>query len=396
MKTYAYKGFDAAGSVRRGLVEALHVKEAREKLAASGVLAEHVTVIHQRLNVRAELRAMVYRELSALLNAGIPMTRALEMMMQSARAGSTGGVLAGVRDRVREGASLAVALTGEGTSATEFEQAAIQAGERAGTLTDVLMRLAVYLEDQDQVRERVSRALIYPALVVGVGICVALVMLGVLVPRAGALLADSGRPLPGLTRVVLMAGHAAARWGVWALLAAGVGGVYLQRRYRGDATLQRRWNQAQFRWPIWGRGYALLASLRFARTLAMLLRGGVPLVEGLRLSGRATGSAWVAHLASQEAEAVRDGERLSTAVRRIPPLVEALAEWVQVGEESGDLAGILDHAATRSNEHWNRYINRSLALLEPLLLLVIGAFVLLITLAVLLPVLALTQSLSAG
>ena len=389
MKTFDYRGFNAAGQASRGLVEALNPKEAREKLAAGGILAERVTVTGKPLHFRTELRANFYRELGALLTAGIPMVRALEMLIQAVRQGATGSLLAGVRDRVREGQSLAESVAGIGSTVTGFEHAVMLAGERAGTLAPVLGKLADFLEDQEQLREKVRRALIYPSIVVGVGLIVAMVMLGVLVPRAQALLADSGHALPRLTRVMLGVGRGMAHWG--GVVVAVVG---LRRRRLRDDGFRRAWDRKLFRLPVWGRGYAQLCCLRFARTLAILLRGGVSLVEAITLAGSATGSAWVAQLAVEQADAVRHGARLSEAIGRIPPLSSALPEWVQIGEESGDLAGMLEHAGNRTAEHWDRYVSRALALLEPALLLVIGVFVLLVTLSVLLPVLSLTQSIS--
>jgi len=394
MKTFEYKGLTTSGQSTRGLVEAVSVKAAREQLAGGGVLVERIAVAGRAMRWPAEARGTVYRELAALLAAGLPLVRALDMLIQSSRGQGSGALLAGVRDRVREGASLADALAASGRGLSGFEYAVLESGVRAGTLAGVLERLASFLEDQERLRERVQRALIYPAVVVAVGLCVALVMLGVLVPRTGRLLAESGKALPLLTRVMMGVSHVGLR--AVPVLAVGVGMAiaYVRRRCRQDVTFRRRWDRALFRVPLWGRGYAQLVSLRFARTLALLLRGGVPLVEGISLAGLATGSAWVGQQAAEQAQAVRHGKRLSECLETISPLADLLPGWVRIGEESGDLAGLLEHAAGRCADRWDRYVSRALALLEPGLLLVVGVFVLLITLAVLLPVLSLTQTVS--
>lgn len=368
------------------------MKAAREKLASGGILAERIGVTARPRRFKPEWRASAYRELGALLTAGIPMVRALDLLIQSSPTFFT-GLLGAVRDRVREGAGLADSLRGAGAQLTGFECAVIEAGERAGTLAPILTRLADFLEDQEQLRERVQRALIYPAIVVAVGLCVAVVMLGVLVPRAESLLAGSGRPLPALTRGMLAVGKVVGHWGWLGLTLAVAGAVYARRALAHSETAQR-WDRRLFSIPVWGAGYRVLSSLRFSRTMAILLRGGVSLVDAIALSGAATGSRWVAALSVREAEAVRHGARLSDAVRRIGPLEESLAGWIRIGEETGDLAGLLEHAGNRFADHWNRYISRSLALLEPALLLVIGSFVLLVTLAVLLPVLSLANSIT--
>ena len=114
-----------------------------------------------------------------------------------------------------------------------------------------------------------------------------------------------------------------------------------------------------------GKGRMLLANVRFARTFSILLQGGVPAVESFALAGRATGNAWIARLAEVEAEAVRHGSSVSDAVARIPPLAARLPGWIKVGEAGGELGRILDRAARRYEAHWDRFVARSLSLLEP-------------------------------
>ena len=145
--------------------------------------------------------------------------------------------------------------------------------------------------------------------------------------------------------------------------------------------------------PLWGRGYRILVNLRFARTLAMVLRGGVSVIDGLVLAGRATGSPWVEELAEAEARAVRHGGRRSDSVGRIPPLAGSLPGWIRAGEASGGLPRLMESAGDRCQAHWQRFAGRCLGILEPALILVIGAFVLLIASAILLPIVTLSRAL---
>jgi general secretion pathway protein F len=145
------------------------------------------------------------------------------------------------------------------------------------------------------------------------------------------------------------------------------------------------------RWPVYRAGSRTLVSLRFSRTLVLLLRGGVSAVDALALAGQATGNAWVADLIRQQADAVRHGVSLSQAIRAVPPL-ESLTGWVKAGEASGDLTALLDKAADRLQQRWQTYLTRTTSLLEPVLILMVGVFVLLIALAILLPVLSLNQA----
>lgn len=402
MKTFEYRGFDAGQRACRGLVEALDLKEAREKLAQRGILAEKIGPAGARRPARLKLgeaefgtatRAMLYREAGSLVHAGLPLANALEVMIEAPELGESRSCLAGVRDRIREGSAFAAAMAAASTAVTPFELAVIEVGERAGTLDAVLDRLAGYLEEQQRLKERIQTAMIYPAIVLALAVVVAILMLGVMIPRVAQLLRDTGVVLPLLTRVTLAAGRLALPVAVPVAAVLAVGWFVIRRQMEQDADYRILWDRRWFRLPVVGRGYTVLVNLRFARTLAVLLGGGVPLVDGIGLAGRASGSPWVGRLALGAADAVRHGRSLADAIRMIPPLGGSLPGWIQAGEASGKIEGLLEHAAVRYQQEWDRLITRSLGVLEPVLILAVGGFVLLVALSILLPILSLNRSL---
>ncbi len=393
MRTFDYQGFDADGRPRRGLVEADTPKQARARLAEQGTLAERVVPVNPKgKRMGGARRATLYRELGALLEAGMPMDRALGLLLEADELRSVHAVLADVRDRVREGAALADALDAASNELSVFERAALESGERAGALVAVLHQLADVEEQRAAVTERLRSALIYPVFVAILGLAIAAGMLGFLVPRAQAVLIETQGELPGLTRAMMALGRWSLRGGA-VLLVALILVIWLgRRRVRRDETLRARLEQLGHRVPFLGRSLGLLWSFRMARTLAMLVGSGVPLVDAITLAGRATGAAWVEQLARQSAAAVRQGQPVSVAFRAItPPLSPALAEWAHIGEGSGKLPEMLNHAADRCHARWETALSRSMALIEPLLIVLIGGFVLIVALSVLLPVLSMTN-----
>lgn len=393
MKTYEYKGYDANGRAVRGLLEALSAKEARAKLRHMGIWAERVFPTGQPLRFDPGARAYFYRELAALLAAGLPILKAFDVLLDLPDLGPVRSLLAGVRDRVREGISLAAALTQASHSVSPLERAVVEAGERSGTVETMLQNLADHLEERERVRERIYGTLLYPSLVVAVGSIVAAVMLGVLLPRTRALLETTSVPLPPLTAGMLRMGRwtvLAAPWAAAFFFAAVLALRRSLHRDRGAIW----WDRWLFQCPVVGRTRMLLVNQRFAHTLALLLRSGVSPVEAVEMAGRATGSRWIARLAGEAAEAVRHGASLSDAVSGIPPLAESLPGRIRIGEATGGVPDLLIHAAARYQEAWEQYVRRTLTLLEPALILGIGAFVLLVTLAVLLPILSLTRTLA--
>lgn len=404
MKTFVYKGFTEAGRSSRGLVEALDLKEAREKLARQGIFAETVSPAtgaetdgrpwrRRRASFTLDARAMIYRELGSLVRAGLPLVHALDLLVRSPELGDNRTTLAAVRDRVRDGEGLAAALAGAGPRVTPFEQAVVAVGERAGTLHEVLERVATFLEQQQAMRERIATAMLYPAMVVTLALGIGVAVLGLMVPRVGAILTDAGTPLPWLTLMMLGAGRFIQTAALPVLAAVLLGWILLRNTVLRDAAWRKRIDRRRFQLPIAGRLYTALVNLRFARTLAMLLEGGVPLVEGLTMAGQATGSPWVGALVTQEAESVRQGQSLAASLRSVPPLQASLPGWVEAGEASGDLCGMLECAADRYQSQWDRLVNRFLALLEPALVIAIGVFVLLVAMSILMPLLAMNQQL---
>jgi general secretion pathway protein F len=405
MRTFAYKGFDSSGAVRRGLIEAQDLKEAREKLMARGVLPQEVSpseseagsllASRRGMAFKAESRVAFYRELGVLLGAGLPLVSAIEILMESPELGVSPSLLAGVRDRIREGASLAAALSAMAPYIKPYEKAILEVGEKSGNLEAMLERLALFLEEQEHLRERIVSALIYPAIILVFAILVAVVLLGFVVPAAASVISEQSDKLelPLLTQIMMVLGRVMLFGVPVAMLAGLFGRSYFKQRMAVDPALRYRVDQWLFKMPLVGRGYTIVVNLRCARTLSILLQGGVGLVDALALAGRSTGSVWVAHLMEVEAESIRHGSSLADAVRRIPPLARSLPAWIQAGEASGALERLLETAGNAYQHQWNRYVSRTLSWLEPVLILAIGIFVLLVTLSVLLPIIALNQTL---
>ncbi|MDA1043851.1 MAG: type II secretion system F family protein [Verrucomicrobia bacterium] len=392
MKTYQYKGYDAAGAVTRGFVEALSAKGAREKLASRGILAEKLNTTGIQRRFRIEARAVMYRELSSLLSAGVTLTRALEILMDSPDSANHAALLAGIRDRIREGGSLAVALRASSVSVSTYELAVIEAAEATASLAGMLGHVADFLEDRHRSEERIRSALIYPAFVGVTGIIVATVMLVFLVPKAETLLAHGNVELPFITSVAMALGRFSLNVGPALAGILLMAGIVVLSRYRSNNAFRIQCDRLRLQLPLIRRGGELLVNLRFCKTMSVLLEGGVNIVNAFPLASRSTGNAWIAALAESQIVALKGGAALSRVLMEIPPLKERVPSWVAVGEESGELSPLLTAAAKRLDDQWQRHITRSLGLLEPILILVIGAFVLFLTVAILLPVLSLSQS----
>jgi len=399
MTTFEYKGFDASGHAQGGLIEAVDLKDARKRLAIRGILPETLQAVGGQVARRAaahtafssETRTMFYRELAALLGSGVALVPALDVILQAPELDKARTLLAAVRDHVREGRSLSAAMVDVSPHVTPFEQSVMEVGERTGGMNDALDRLAAFLEEQEKLREKLMTALLYPCIVVTLAIVIGGLVLVFMLPMVQRLFTETDLKLPLLTQVMLVGGRAL---GVFLLLlAAGVaaGVSWLRRRLRTDEALRIRMDQRLFAIPLIGGGWRDLTSLRFVRVLGLLLERGVGLIESVPMAGRASGSAWLAECARRETEAMGEGKPLVEVIRGIRPLHPSLAAWVQAGEAGGNLTGLLDNAAQRFQQSWDRLASRGMLLLEIGMTLVVGLFVTLIALAVLLPVLQMNK-----
>ena len=399
MTTFAYKGYDASGRPQSGLIEAADPKDARKRLAARGILPETLQAAGGSAARRAapksafvaEVRTMFYRELAALLGSGVALVPALDVILQAPELDQARTLLAAVRDAVREGQSLRAALAAASGQVTPFEQAVVEVGERTGGMAEALARLATFLEEQEKLREKLATALLYPCVVVGLAVVIGGLVLAFMLPLVGRMFAEAHLELPVLTRALLSGGRAVGLALLLLAAAGAAGAAELRRRLRTDAELRMRVDRRLFALPLVGAGWRNLTSLRFVRVLGLLLERGVGLIESVPLAGRASGSAWLADCARRETDAMGQGKPLVEVIRGIRPLHPSLAAWVQAGEAGGNLIGLLDNAAQRFQQRWERLASRGMLVLEIGLTLAVGLFVALIALAVLLPVLQMNK-----
>ena len=399
MTTFEYKGYDSSGRIQTGLIEAADPKDARKRLAARDILAESVQAAgpstrrwaQRHTSFTADIRTMFYRELAALLGAGVAMVPALDVILQAPELNLVRLLLAVTRDAVREGRPLSAALAATSRQVTAFEVAVMEVGERAGGMHEALARLAGFLDEQERLREKLITALIYPCLVVALAILIGGLVLVFLLPMVQRVFTEAQLDLPMITHIMLTGGRILGGLLLLAAVATGVAWAGLRRRIRANAALRIRLDRRLLRLPLIGSGWQNLASLRFVRVLGLLLERGVGLMESVPLAGRASGSAWLEECARRETAALGEGKPLVAVIRGIQPLHPSLAAWVQAGEAGGNLPELLEHAAQRFQQSWDRLATRGMMFLEVGLTLVVGLFVTLIALAVLLPILQMNK-----
>lgn len=321
--------------------------------------------------------AMFTREMHTLLDAGLTADRALQVIAETSANPGLAAVAGELRQRVHGGAALSEAMAAHGQLFGPFYRAMVRAGEAGGSLDATLEELAGYLERTERLVASVRSALIYPMiLVVAAGVSVLILMI-LVVPQFEMLFRETATEIPWITQVVVALSRFLRGYG-WLLVLAALGAWLLLRLpWRAPAARARR-DGWLLRLPVIGSLIARIEVERFARSLATLLTNGVSLPAALELSGAAVNNQVIARVAARAVERVKQGERLAGVLQAsgvIPPLAVQL---VKVGEESGRLEAMLLKLADGYAQEVEVSLKRLVALIEPLLILLIGGLVALV------------------
>ncbi|HEX8063090.1 MAG TPA: type II secretion system inner membrane protein GspF [Allosphingosinicella sp.] len=400
MSEFAYLVLDRAGRERRGSLRAESVDEAREKLSARGLFVVRMEsssgeapppLLSRQIFARKKLNGrqltVFTRQLSTLVMVS-PLEEALRTIARQTEKDQVRDVLMSVHASVLEGRRLSEAMARQPASFPPLYRGMVQAGEGSGTLPSILERLAGLLERQAQVRSKVLSALAYPAVLALVAGFVVFALMVFVVPRVVEQFEDIGQALPFLTRAVIAVSHLLAGWW-WAILLGLVAIGFLVSRALRDEGFRLRFDRGLLRIPVIGRLLRDLHAARMARTLSTMVASRLPLLEGLKLTTETVHNRALRAATAQIAEAVRTGGSLSGALKRsgiFPPLLVYLAAS---GEASGRLDLMLERAADYLEREFDSFTTTALALLEPAIIVLMGALVAVIVLSILLPILQL-------
>lgn len=400
MAMFSYEAYDSSGGRQRGRQEAQNARHTRQLLRDKGlspiwIRATEPTSFSGRALIRgqrlsaAEL-SLLTLQLSTLIDAGLPLEDALRAAQAQTETRRVSQLIAGVRTRITEGYDLAAALAAYPRAFPELYRATIAAGERSGHLAQVLEQLALFTEARQQSRQKIQLALVYPAILLFASLAIVGFLLGYVVPDVVNVFIDSGQPLPPLTQALIAVSAASRQYGM-ALLSTLCGMLLLGRWMLRHPHLRRRWHAGVLRMPVIGRLLRAIEAARFASTLAILGNSAVPLVDSLQISAAVIGNLAIRARMREVARRVSEGEPLARSLDQggdIPPL---MLHMIASGERAGELDQMLERAARQQEKTLAARIALVVSLFEPAMLVFMGAVVLLIVMAILMPILNLNQ-----
>uniref|UniRef100_C6E065 General secretion pathway protein F n=1 Tax=Geobacter sp. (strain M21) TaxID=443144 RepID=C6E065_GEOSM len=397
MPTFRYSAFNQKGADVSGTVDAASETEARLQLKQKGLYAKEIAPAVEggkrklfSSGVSVPDLSLATRRLATLLGSAVPVYEAVATLWEQEAPGELKKVLGRVRDRLAEGQGLAQSMAAEPAVFSESYIGMVAAGEASGALEVVLERLAEFQEDQAEVRSRVITALIYPAIMVVVGTAVMLVLLGFVVPKISAVFETNKATLPMVT-IILIKASAVVRKGWWLLLA----GAFLlytgyKRAIKSEELVLKR-DRLLLKLPVAGQLWQRLVLSRFAKVLGLLLQSGVPIIKAMDITGEAVVNREYKAFLAEARESLMQGGSLSASLKASPLFPPLLTHMTAVGEKSGELDGMLIKAGDAFQKEFNATVTRSMAMLEPLLILGMGLTIGFMVIAVLLPIMQLNQ-----
>jgi general secretion pathway protein F len=395
MPAFQYRAVDADGRELAGVIDADSPRQARSDLRQKHLLPIDVSAVAvdaagHRQGLSGRQRVLLTRQWASLLAAGLTLAEALDSLVDQHEDVRVKRTLAGVRASIGAGLPLHHALADYPRAFPPLYVALVRAGEHSGSLPQVLLALAEHLEHQAEVRRRTIAALLYPAIVSAVGILIVLGLMIYVVPQVTAVFAHGRRQLPLLTRFLIGAGQVALPVTLTAV-AIGIGAVVAGRRLFGSGHRQWRLHALLLRLPLVGGLLRTGETARFAATLAILTRGGVPLLPALATAAAVLRLRPLADAAKATGQVVAAGAPLARALANDGAFPSLLAHLVAGGEKSGRLPEMLERAAELLQAEVDDRLATLTTLLEPLLILLMGAIVLTVVLAIMQPILEVNQ-----
>ena len=399
MPAYAFEALHPDGQSRKGTIEADTAKAARSQLRSQGLVPLQVQAVAASTQAASRWSRRVFggsalavwtRQLAGLVGSGLPLERALASLSSEAETEAERNLVAQLRAEVNSGSTFARALAQHPQEFSGIYVAVIGAGEQSGKLGLVLEHLANDLEDQQALHAKLLGAALYPAIVSAVALCIVLFLVTYVVPQVASVFAGSRRALPLLTVLMLALSDFVRSYGLWLLLLVAAGALAAQRALRVPA-LRYRFDAAWLELPVLGRLSRSYNAARFASTLAMLAAAGVPILKALQAASDTLSNEAMRADAQEALVAVREGAPLASALSQKKRFPGLLSMFARLGEQTGQLPAMLQRAAQQLSSEVQRRAMQLATVLEPLLIVVMGLVVMLIVLAVLLPIIQMTQ-----
>lgn len=392
MATFTYEARTKTGELRSGIIETSSQEAAIDLLHQQNLIVVSLkevikTALIQRRfggGVSNKDVVMLSRQLATLFEAQIPVVDALKTLVSESDRPAMKEALTTILDDVSGGLSFSQALSKHPNIFSNFYVSLIKSGEESGKLQDVFTYLADYLERSYYLFTKARNALIYPAFILVAFVGVIVVMLVVVIPRLTDIFKETGQEVPLYTKMVIVASDFLRSWGI-VLIFVTVGGITLLWRWSRTEPGREFFNRLQLNIPIFGPLYRKLYMARFADNLHTLIAGGIPILRALSITGDVVGNAVYQKVIKEAIESVKAGSTISSALEKSPEVPQLVTQMVRIGETAGRLDYILASIARFYQRDVDSAFENIVSLIEPALIVFLGAGVGILVASVLIP-----------
>jgi general secretion pathway protein F len=396
MPAYDYKALDARGKQKRGVMEADAARAVRQQLREKGMIplevmpaagkATRANPLSSRGSLAASDLALITRQLATLIQSGIPIEQALSATAQQSSKPRMRSILIAIRAKVMEGYTLADSLGEFPKAFPRLYRSTVAAGEHAGHLDLVLNRLADYTESRQEAQQKIQLAAIYPIILSVVAIAIVIFLLTYVVPDIIEVFLKQGHELPALTRAMLAMSGFLSSYGIYLAILLVI--ATLAFRYAlTKPAFRMRFHKRLLHLPLFSGMVRGINTARYASTLSILTTSGVPLVEAMRIAGEVLSNDFLRRELRDAARKVSEGGSLYRSLDQTGYFPPMMLHMIASGETSGELDSMLERTAKMQENTLQSKIATIVGLFEPLMLLVMGGVVLIIVLAIMLPIL---------
>ncbi|HOD51717.1 MAG TPA: type II secretion system F family protein [Candidatus Hydrogenedentes bacterium] len=398
MPNFTYVARSREGKRETGKMTAENRQVVIRTLQGKGMVPERVDAVgagkkaHRDPKVKTAELLVFTRQLSTIVNAGLPLLQGLDILAEQTEDPRYGAVIQGIADDVEAGETFSDALRKHPRIYSDLFVSMIRAGEASGNLDGVLMQLAEYLESMEELKRRIRSAMTYPVVALSMILIIAAGLVIFVVPQFAAIFEGFGRQLPAPTRILIAASTFLKQWYGAPLIVASIIGLVLGIRMYGSTSAGRLHLDAiKLRIPIFGKLLRKVAISRFARTLSTLTRSGVNILGAMEIVERTAGNEVFARAISNAADCVRNGETLADPLARSGQFPAMVTRMIGVGEKTGALEQMLQKVSDFYDSEVRAAVDALTSMIEPILILAMGLVVGGIVVALFMPILQLSS-----
>lgn len=406
MTAYQYTAVDQAGKKRKGVAEADSARQVRQQLRDQSLVpldihevtggtekkkkTSELSLSLKRKRISTANLCLITHQMATLLSAGIPIDEMLTAVAEQSEKNQVKSVLLGVRARVLEGYSLADSLNAFPNAFPKLYRTTVASGEKSGKLDLILEKLAEHIERQQKLKQKITTALLYPAMMTVVSILIVIFLLVYVVPRIISTFNQVNIALPLSTRVLIAISNFFLHYGWYVLIALVLAALGWNRLMKIERFRSMRDN-VLLRIPLFGKTMRTINEARFGRTFGILTAASVPVLDAMRAAGQLITPLPMRYAVNRAIEKVREGTGIAPSLKDTRFFAPMFVHLVASGENSGRLEMMLERATIAQEDDVNNFIESMLTLFEPVLILIMGAIVLFIVLAIMLPIFQMDQ-----